>query len=332
MSIAMPFPVPENEPQRLEALLSYGVLDTPPELEFDAPTRIASHALKTPAAVVGLVDSERLWFKSRLGLDVPQLDRQIAFCAHAIMRPGELLVVEDLAEDGRFRDSPLVTAAPHVRFYAGAPLVDSRGYALGTIAVVDTRPRSLSEQEKTTLRDLSVLVVSVLENRLHARRLGRMALTDHLTGLGNRASFEQSLKAEMAHARRSAEPMSLLCMDLNGFKPVNDQYGHAAGDEVLCEVGARLRELARAEDAVCRLGGDEFSLIARATSLAAACALADRIARAVAVPIVLSGGDKLTVGISIGVATLDRDTLSEETLLARADKALYDDKRQRAAR
>ncbi len=321
-------PVPDIEPQRLQALLSYGVLDTPPEAEFDAATRLASYALKTPVAVVGLVDSERLWFKSRLGLDVPQFDRQIAFCAHAIMRPGELLVVEDLAQDARFRDNPLVTAAPHLRFYAGAPLVDSKGYALGTIAVVDTLPRSLSEQERATLRDLSVLVVAVLENRLRARQLERVAMTDHLTGLGNRAQFERSLKAEMAHARRSGEPLTLLCMDLNGFKPVNDQYGHAAGDEVLCEVGQRLREIARSEDVVCRLGGDEFSLVARATSPSAACALADRIARAISVPILLSGGERLTVGISIGIATLDGDTLSGDTLLARADMALYEDKRR----
>jgi len=134
-------PVPENEAQRLQAVRSYEILDSAPEMDFDALTRVAAYTFDAPAAVVGLMDSDRLWFKSRFGLDVPQLDRQIAFCAFAVMRPDELLVVEDLAQDPRFRGNPLVVEAPNLRFYAGAPLVDHQGYALGTIAVVDVRPR-----------------------------------------------------------------------------------------------------------------------------------------------------------------------------------------------
>src|SRR5665647_955542 len=130
-------PLPQNEAQRLQAVLSYEILDSGPEVDFDALTRVAAHTFDVPAAVVGLMDSDRLWFKSRFGLDAPQLDRQIAFCAFAVMQPGELLIVNDLALDPRFKGNPLVTAAPHLRFYAGAPLVDQHGYALGTIAVVD---------------------------------------------------------------------------------------------------------------------------------------------------------------------------------------------------
>ena len=108
--------IPGNEAQRLQAVHSYDILDTPPELDFDTLTRVAAHAFNTPAAVIGLMDSDRLWFKSQLGLGVPQLDRQIAFCAHAIMRPDEPLVVEDLRQDHRFQRNPLVTQPPTCAF------------------------------------------------------------------------------------------------------------------------------------------------------------------------------------------------------------------------
>lgn len=328
MSKIMRCPIPENEAQRLKAVLSYDVLDTPQEVDFDALTRVAAHSLNTPAAVVGLMDSDRLWFKSRLGLEVPQLDRQIAFCAHAIMRPGELLVVEDLTQDDRFKDNPLVTNTPHIRFYAGAPLVDPNGLALGTIAVVDTKPRELLGKQSDVLRDLSVLAMTALENRRRALTLGRLAMTDYLTGLANRAQFDRALGSEMAHAKRTGQPFTLLCMDLNGFKAINDHYGHVAGDEVLCEIARRLKAQVRSEDIVSRFGGDEFGVITRSASPDSARALAQRITEAVTLPIMLSTGDQVTVGISIGVVGYTDTMDSEATLLAQADSALYRVKRQ----
>jgi diguanylate cyclase (GGDEF)-like protein len=329
LSNSMPYPIPANEMQRLKAVLSYDVLDTPPEVDFDALTRVASHSLNTPAAVVGLLDADRLWFKSRLGLEVPQLDRDIAFCAYAVMRPGEVLIVEDLTQDSRFKDNPLVTNAPHLRFYAGAPLVDRSGMALGTIAVVDTQPHKLLAQQGDVLKDLSILAMTALENRKRALLLGRLAMTDHLTGLGNRAQFDRALGSEMAHVKRTGEPFSLLCMDLDGFKAINDQYGHVAGDEVLWEIARRLKEQARAEDIVSRMGGDEFSLIMRSAGQDAARMLAQRIAEAVREPILLSTGDQVGVGISVGMVDCTDATDSEATLLAKADAALYQVKRQR---
>lgn len=324
----MPYPVPANEVQRLKSLLSYDVLDTPPEVDFDALTRVASHSLNTPAAVVGLLDADRLWFKSRIGLEVPQLDRDIAFCAHAVMRPGEVLVIEDLTQDDRFKDNPLVTNAPYLRFYAGAPLVDPNGLALGTLAVVDTKPRELSGKHTDLLKDLSVLAMTTLENRRRALMLTRLALTDHLTGLGNRAQFDRELGSEMAHAKRTGEPFSLLYMDLDGFKAINDRYGHVAGDELLCEIGRRLKEQARAEDILSRMGGDEFSLIMRGAGQDSARTLAQRITEAVREPIMLSTGDQVGVDISIGMVDYIDAMDSEVTLLAKADSALYEVKRR----
>lgn len=326
---AMQCPLPANEAQRLRAVRSYEILDSAPEVDFDTLTRVAAQTFKTPAAVIGLMDADRLWFKSQLGLGVPQLDRQIAFCAHAIMRPDEPLIVEDLRQDHRFNANPLVTQAPHLCFYAGAPLIDRHGYALGTIAVVDTQPRSFSQAQCALLSDLSSLVVTALESRQRVNLLGHLAMTDHLTGLANRAQFERTLNSEMAHARRTGESFSVFYMDLDDFKAVNDTLGHAAGDEVLCEVARRMSEQVRAEDLLVRLGGDEFGVFMRQSVEVTAESLAKRIVEVVAKPITLSTGDKVSVGISVGIATYTDSTHTMANLLAQADHALYEAKRKK---
>lgn len=325
-------PLPENEVQRLHAVRAYDILDTPPEMDFDALTRVAAHVFNTPAAVVGLMDTNRLWFKSRLGLDVPELDRQIAFCAYAIMRPDEPLVVEDLQRDPRFKNNPLVTQAPHLRFYAGASLIDPQGYALGTIAVADKQPRTFSGVQRSVLRDLSTLVMTALENRRRAAELSHLAMTDHLTGLANRAQFDRVLAVEVAHAMRSGRPFAVLYMDLDNFKIVNDRFGHAAGDAVLCEVARRLAEQVRVEDVLARFGGDEFGVLIRDGDQDAAQTLARRITEAVSAPIALSAGDTAGVGISVGIATYTNAVDSAAALLAQADRALYQVKRQSGQR
>jgi diguanylate cyclase (GGDEF)-like protein len=321
--------LPENEAQRLRAVRSYDILDTLPEVDFDTLTRVAALALNTPAAVIGLMDSDRLWFKSQLGLGVQQLDRKIAFCAHAIMRPDEPLVVEDLRQDSRFQDNPLVKQAPHLCFYAGAPLIDRHGYALGTIAVVDTQPRSFSETQRALLRDLSTLVITALESRQRANVLGHLAMTDYLTGLANRAQFERTLNSEMAHSRRTGEPFTLLYMDLDDFKEINDTYGHAAGDDVLCEVARRMSDQVRAEDLLARLGGDEFGIFMRQSVEDSPESLAGRIVEVVSEPISLSTGDKVSVGISVGISTFTDGIDSMTKLLALSDQALYEAKRKK---
>lgn len=321
-------PVPVNEPARIERVRSFEILDTAPEVEFDALTRVAAHTFDTPIAVIALMDRDRLWFKSRLGLGVPQLDRKVAFCAHAIMAPDEPLVVGDLSADPRFANNPLVCQPPHLRFYAGAPLVDESGHALGTIAVIDTRPRTFSETQRHVLMDCSRLVMTALQGRRRALVLERLAMTDYLTGLPNRAQFDQAMATEMQHAMRSGQPFSLLCLDLDGFKSVNDQFGHAAGDEVLCEVARRLQRQVRLGDTLARLGGDEFAIVTRDADTDAVAILAQRLMDSVRLPIRLSSGDRVTLGISVGIAPYTSDVTSAHLLLARADKALYSIKNQ----
>lgn len=154
----------EAEARRLEALARYRVLDTPPERAFDDLALLASRICETPIALVSLVDETRQWFKARVGLEARETARSMAFCAHAI-RGSELFVVPDAAQDPRFSDNPLVTGPPHIRFYAGSPLVTPDGWALGTICAIDRVPRSLSPEHREALQALARQVVAQLELR-----------------------------------------------------------------------------------------------------------------------------------------------------------------------
>lgn len=156
--------LPENEEARLDALHKYNILDTPPEEDFDHITRLASNICGTPVALVTLIDRNRQWFKSKVGSPVSETPRDIAFCSYTILHHG-LLIVRDARLDERFSSNPLVTADPSIRFYAGAPLVTNEGHALGTLCVIDRKPRDLNEDQKYALLALSYLAIRLMELR-----------------------------------------------------------------------------------------------------------------------------------------------------------------------
>jgi GAF domain-containing protein len=160
----MPVTKPLNETARLAALERYAILDTDPEDSFDDLTRLASFICKTPIAFISLIDADRQWFKSRVGAAVSETPREVAFCSTAILQ-SEIFVVPDAREDERFRDNPFVVSDPHIRFYAGAPLINEEGYALGTICVVDQTPRELTSEQRDALKALSRLVLAQMEFR-----------------------------------------------------------------------------------------------------------------------------------------------------------------------
>lgn len=156
-----PASLPANENERLRALRELLLLDTPPEERYDRLARFAAEQLDMPIALLTLVDGQRQWFKSRVGVEVTETPRDISFCGHAIMS-NELFVVEDASRDPRFSDNPLVLGAPYVRFYAGAPLSAPSGHHIGTLCVIDTVPRTLGPVELSILEALRCLVNETL--------------------------------------------------------------------------------------------------------------------------------------------------------------------------
>ncbi len=166
----MKAPLPKNEAKRLKVLWQYEVLDTVPEEVFDDLTELAAHICEAPVALISLVDEQRQWFKSRVGISTRETTRDISFCAHAILQDG-LFVISDATKDPRFRTNPLVTGAQKIRFYAGVPLRSPDGYALGTLCVLDQKPRQLRPPQKRALLVLARHVETQLELRRHAKEL-----------------------------------------------------------------------------------------------------------------------------------------------------------------
>ena len=161
-------PIPADDAQRLQALRALLILDTPPEERFDRVVQFAAAEFEMPIVLVSLVDADRQWFKARVGLDVCQTDRESSFCGHAILRP-EFLVVENALEDERFHDNPLVLGEPAIRFYAGAPLHLPGGALVGTLCMIDRRPRTLDAVDLAIFSSLRDLVVGELVAQGEAR-------------------------------------------------------------------------------------------------------------------------------------------------------------------
>jgi GAF domain-containing protein len=157
--------LPPDESERVRALHDLDLLDTEPEAEFDELVRRAAEATGAPVAVITLVDEARQWFKARVNLEMQSSDRDVSFCAHAILTPDDLTVVPDTLDDERFSDNLLVTEDPNIRFYAGAPIFTPDGHAAGTLCVIDTAPRGLSDEQAQSLRALAAEVSQQIERR-----------------------------------------------------------------------------------------------------------------------------------------------------------------------
>ncbi|WMJ68464.1 sensor domain-containing diguanylate cyclase [Stenotrophomonas sp. 24(2023)] len=336
---------PANEAERLQALYRYRILDSEREKSFDDLVVIAKALCGTTMGAVTLLDTERQWFKSIQGIDAAENLRSESMCGHAILTPHEIMVVEDALEDVRFHDNPVVVGDPHVRFYAGAPLISSDGLPLGTLCVFDARPQHLDPDKAEALAALSRQVMVVMELRrfaldlqqhMHERAdyerllseyhdvllaqnadLAEQSRTDALTGLPNRRAMAVALEEATTPVDGAARAACVALVDIDHFKNINDFQGHATGDRVLAELGVLLRSHFAGHGLAARYGGEEFVALMPGTGLHEAELQCEFLRMAVAE---LPLGFPVTV--SIGVAA-HRPGDSIDQTLARADAALY---------
>ncbi len=342
-------PLPDNEAFRQQTLDQYLVLDTTNEVAFDDLTRLAAIICDTPIALVSLIDRNRQWFKSKLGLDANETSREVAFCAHAILND-KIFEIPDARRDQRFADNPLVTDGPRIQFYAGTPLTAPNGAALGTLCVIDRKPRQLSGKQREALQILGRQVLAQLELRrknfelaeqLQAQRdledkyvkyvaeleqynarLQQVAGEDNLTRLMSRLAFYDKLIEEFSRAKRYENHLSLIMIDIDHFKQINEQIGNTIGDVYLGMLAMLLRENARSSDSLARWGGEEFVAILPNTSENGARMLAERFRLAVQ----QHDWPNVPITISIGIATRNEQLNNHEKLLQAADRALYHSK------
>lgn len=213
-------PIPENEAERLNELKNLEILDTPGEQDYDDVVKLASAICNTPMSLVSLVDSQRQWFKARIGIDDPETHRDVAFCAHAILND-ELMVVPNAIEDERFFDNPYVINNPNVRFYAGMPLVTRSGYKIGTLCVLDSQPRELTDEQKFALKTLGKQVINMMELRLKNQRLNK------LNSLQNKflAIISHDVRNPLVSVKSMIEMMDSGLITEQDFKEVSGQLG-----------------------------------------------------------------------------------------------------------
>ncbi len=342
-------PKPDNEEARLAALRSFDILDTDPELAFDDLVTIAAGVCAVPMALVTLIDDERQWFKARIGLEDTETPRDTAFCAHAILQPDRVTVINDATRDARFSDHPQVRSDPGIRFYAGAPLLSAEGLALGTLCVVDYTPRELEPFQLAALQALSRQAGHLIQLRRVSRELSHQlrerewyeqqlqhyqqelerlnadlteqTRTDPLTGLPNRRAFAVALAAAIEKSRGGGEPFAVAVLDVDHFKTVNDLHGHDEGDRVLAALADLLRAQFAGRGMAARYGGEEFVILIPASRLDEARLHCEYVRQSVGL---LATG--LPISVSIGLTAFQIGDTPED-IFKRADAALYEAKR-----
>ncbi|MFV0625700.1 putative bifunctional diguanylate cyclase/phosphodiesterase [Sphingomonas sp. ac-8] len=318
-------PSARDEEARIAAVADYWSAGSDPDAEFDHVVQLAASLFGVATALVSLVGRDEQTFVARAGLDICGTSREVSFCAHALDRD-DPMVIEDALLDPRFAANPLVLGAPHIRFYAGMPLRVTSGAVLGTLCLINPAPRTLDAHQRHLLASLAQIVVDRLELRRSQRRyraseqrLSRLAHVDQLTGLANRAQLHERANEILARDGQAA----LLLFDLDGFKFVNDVFGHATGDRLLCAVADRLRSLLDERHLLARLGGDEFVILLIGVSDAReAYGIAEDLRRSFRKGFLVEDQD-LQLETCVGLALAPYHGDNVETLLRHADLALY---------
>lgn len=311
---------PENDKSRVSRLRSLDLLDTDREERFDRLTRLAMRIFEVPISLVSIVDENRQWFKSCQGLTLSETARDVSFCGHAILGD-DAFVIQDTHQDPRFEDNPYVINEPYIRFYAGYPISYVDGTKFGTLCLLDHKPRHFNQREKLILKGLAELV----EHEIHATQL---ATIDELTEIYNRRGFLSSANQALNLCRRQSVPVSLVFLDLNNFKRINDNYGHQEGDKTLKRFADMLKLVCRQTDILGRIGGDEFVLLLPNAIGAEVEKLLSRFASLIEKANQEQPLD-YTIAYSHGLVAFDQEKhQSLEDLLIEGDQLMYTRKRK----
>ncbi|MGB1801291.1 MAG: sensor domain-containing diguanylate cyclase, partial [Gammaproteobacteria bacterium] len=312
------------------------IIYSPAEERFDRITRMARSVFEMPVALISLVMmGNALWFKSKQGTTGSGADENdmMSMCGRCIMND-DPFVIEDTHLHPVFKNNKLVIEAPFVRFYAGMPLRTDTGLKVGTLCLLDTKARKFSEDKQDMLRDMAYWVenelkMSVLSDSHQELsdkfdELKRKAMIDPLTQVWNRNGMDEVVCHELSRAERKGSSVTLMLIDVDNFKDINDRYGHQAGDLMLQEVAQRIRISVRPHDILIRYGGDEFMVILSDCNKKAALEIAERARTRVFDVPVIADGQTIKTTLSIGLVTKEKiksDMLEE--LIKEADIALY---------
>ncbi|HGS6409625.1 TPA: sensor domain-containing diguanylate cyclase [Klebsiella quasipneumoniae subsp. quasipneumoniae] len=304
-----------KEENRLLSLYSMGILDTKSEERFDRLTRIASNLFDVPISLVSLVDRDRQWFKSCFGLKITETNRSDSFCTVAV-ELNEPLIVSDASVDPRFRDNKFVINEPYIRFYAGYPVKLPDGEVAGTICIIDTKPRIFTSIEFSLLRDLAEIVEDEF-------RIINEATTDALTGICNRRSFAMITDETLRKAKKKKTKFCVIIIDLDNFKPINDNFGHSEGNKALCTFATVLEEYSSTKSIVARLGGDEFGILLPESTYEEAEELITSLKNEIS-EYNKTSGKKYNIEFSAGIIEYDEEIhTGRSSIMEAADENMY---------
>lgn len=300
--VILPDQTPDSfEDARLAALERYDILDTSPEEGFDSIVRLMRAIFQTPIAIVSLIDAHRQWFKAQEGVYLTEVPRRDTFC-DLTLRSAAALVVADAEKDARFMHSPYVAGEPQLRAYAGVPLVTRDGHAIGTVAVMDTKPRVFGEEQVAILRDLATIAMAEMTLRQHVK-------VDLPTGVLSRRAFMDEGDQAIALARR--HEMELGCIAIG----LHSSADSGRADELVADVAATLRRNLRRTDLIGRVGKGQFAVVLPNTNSRGTHDVAEKLRAALET---FSIGHDVVVTAGIGAASLDSDIDDLEDLLDRA--------------
>ena len=264
-------PIPADESRRLETLRKLNLLDTPAEERFDRVTRLARRVFEVPIAILSLIDADRQWFKSRQGLDTAQTPRDASFCGHAIT-DDRVLVINDALEDERFRDNPLVTGGPRIRFYAGCPISTPDTSRIGALGIIDRAPRELCEEDLGLLRELASMIDEDLTN-------ASASTSDAASGLSNRLGPSRLGNYLLSMCRRAHRPASLLVVRFANLATIDEAFGYSEGNRAVTELAALLRASFPNADLIGRPTIDSFGVLFAESTLDSLDPACDELSR-----------------------------------------------------